>query len=219
MATATKMTATEFKAWASDIALCLCKQTKDIWTTEYPLDSEWNHCVNFVRNGKRRLWAKPDWNKNGMVTVFPTLDNAENPRNHSYNFDRVRKENPTSINCGMSKSPEKIAKDIITRILPAALLLADAATLDNETEAKRQDFAATETARLVEAIGNAGEYRDGKASGHSPYINLRIGEGYGEINPSFYSTGTASIEFKLRSLDVETAIAVCKLLQQFARQS
>lgn len=213
--TNTQLTKTEFEQFAKAICKALAVQTGDSWTTEFPFDNDWNQCFNLLRYGKKRLWGKPNWDKQGMITFFTSLDSGENPQGYSYNYDRARKENTLQINCGMSKTPEKIAKDLINRLVPSAIVLADAAILDVENEKMRQGFAERETARLVDALGSVGNYRQGNG-GNSPSIDIRFAEnfdcGYGEVKPSFYSDGKASVAIELRSLPLETAIKICQAL-------
>jgi hypothetical protein len=211
MATKIELSKEQLKQLGSDIALCLCEQTKQVWTVSY--GNDWNIVIGLHCNGRQRVWAKSGWDKPGMLTCFASMNKEElPPNNRDYKYSEARKGQNTSINVSLSREPEAIAKDIVKRLLPIANELVAAAKLDKDNEQKRQAYETECVDNLTRAIGNAGEYRDGKASGHSPYINLKLGEGYGEIKAAFYSEGNASVDISLKSLPLETAIKVCQAL-------
>lgn len=206
----------DYTAIMASVATELGKLTGDNWTIDRGDSTDWNIYFNLVCNGKRRLWVKPSWDKPGMFTIFTTMEREENsPSNREYEYNKVRKEIATSINCSVSKLPEKIASDIVKRILPASLALVAASAIDREAEAKRIVYATSEMQKLVDAIGNVGELR--KNISGNPIIELRLDDGYGDVYPQFYSEDNGSVEIKLRSISVDMATAVCKLLSQFKR--
>jgi hypothetical protein len=202
----------EFETILNSVATALAAKIGGSWQTEFKEDYHYP-CCHLVQDGKTRFWVQNSW-PYGKLQFSISLDKTEQPTSgRSYAFDQLWKQSTTEINCSYSKTAGAIAADIKRRLWPSVGELVAKAIEDGDNEKKRQAYEKQGIAKLVEAIGNAGEYRDGNNSGHSPYINLKLGEGYGDIKAAFYSAGNASVSIELKSLPLEAAIEVCKALQ------
>ena len=185
------------------------------WSVEFAKDSHYAHCW-LSCDSKRRLFIGNSW-PYGKLAISISLDKSELPTSgRSYAYDALWKQSTTEINCSYSKSAGAIAADIKRRLWPSVLELVAKAIEDGENERKRQAYEKEQTARLIQAIGNAGEYRHAN-SGHSPYIHLSLPEGYGDIKPTFYYEGNASVSIELRSLDIKSAIVICEAIEALHR--
>lgn len=194
------------------IAKGLAAEIGGNWSVDIKEDYHYPNC-HLVCNGKQRLFVRNSW-PYGKLKISVSLDKTELPTSgRSYAFDQLWKESTTAINCSYSKSARAIAADIKRRLWPSVGKLVAKAIEDGENECKRVAYQDEQMARLIKAIGNAGEYRDKKNNGTSPYIRLNLPEGYGDIKATFYSEGNASISIELRSLDIESAIRICEALQ------